>query len=221
MKKGPGIQDRNIFKFITENPNDAYFLVGRDAKFLYVNNAACKMLGYTQEELLGLSVPDVDAVYDINKYHKLFDLLQQGPIPPIETINKRRDGTEFPSELSVTGYLVDNKQYMFAALRDIIRYLIGFVDGNDGHARPLFAVVIDGRVCGDAEHPRLETGLAPEFPEILLDADQCLLQEILGQVNISTVVNEETAQWAPEFPDDLREIGFAVGDHDWSSRRNP
>jgi ATP/maltotriose-dependent transcriptional regulator MalT len=40
-------------------------------------------------------------------------------VPSVETVNKRKDGTTFPSALTVTGYQIDGKPYMFAALRDI------------------------------------------------------------------------------------------------------
>lgn len=107
------------FKHISDISSDAYFFVDSNAKFLYVNKTACKLMGYSEDELLTLGVPDVDVVYDIIKYRELFDLIQKEIIPPIETVNKRKDGTIFPSEITVTGYQIGNKPYMFAALRDI------------------------------------------------------------------------------------------------------
>lgn len=108
-----------MFKFLSDNSNDAHFLLGRDAKFLYVNETACKIMGHSEEELLTLVVPDIDAVYDMSKFHELFDLIQKEPVPPIESINKRKDGTTFPSEITVTGYQIGDRPLMFAALRDI------------------------------------------------------------------------------------------------------
>lgn len=107
------------FKFISEQSADAHFLVDREAGFRYVNDSACRQLGYSNAELLQLKVPDVDVVYDQHKYQELFDLIQRQTIAPIETMNKRKDGSLFPAELTVTGYQIDGKPYMFAALRDI------------------------------------------------------------------------------------------------------
>jgi PAS domain S-box-containing protein len=107
------------FKFLSDNSSDAHFLSGRDAKFQYVNKTACEMMGYSEKELLTLRVPDVDVVYDVKKYQELFDLIQEKTVPPIESMNKRKDGSVFPSEITVTGYKIDGKSYMFAALRDI------------------------------------------------------------------------------------------------------
>jgi PAS domain S-box-containing protein len=107
------------FKFISDNANDAHFLVGGDGKFQYVNETACRMMGYSEEELLTMAVPDIDLVYDMEKYRELFDLIQKEPLPPIHTVNKRKNGTVFCSEISVTGYWIEDKPYMFAVLRDI------------------------------------------------------------------------------------------------------
>jgi len=107
------------FKFISDNASDSHFLADRDAKFKYVNKAACKMLGYNEEELLKLGVPDVDIVYDEKKYMELFDLGQKRQLFPVETINKRRDGSIFPSEVTLTGYCINSSQYMLAVIRDM------------------------------------------------------------------------------------------------------
>jgi PAS domain S-box-containing protein len=107
------------FKFISDHANDAHFLVDRHGKFHYVNETACRMMGYSEEALLSLGVPDVDIVYGIEKYRELFDQIQKEKIPPIQTVNKRKDGTVFCSEITVTGYRINGELYMFAALRDI------------------------------------------------------------------------------------------------------
>ncbi len=111
--------DLKKFKFISDNSNDAYFLVDHRAQFCYVNKAACSMLGYSEDELLKLGVPDVDIVYDKIKYQELFDLTQKKKVPSFETTNMRKNGSSFPSEITATGYKINGKLYMFAALRDI------------------------------------------------------------------------------------------------------
>ena len=40
--------------------NTLHFWLGPDAELLYVNNTACKSLGYTREELLSMTVFDID-----------------------------------------------------------------------------------------------------------------------------------------------------------------
>ncbi|MBI5664054.1 MAG: PAS domain-containing protein [Nitrospirae bacterium] len=79
------------FKFISDKSSEAYLLTDREARLHFVNQAACSMFGYSEKELLTLSIADIDIHYDEAKYIELFDLIQQKTIPPIETRNKRKD----------------------------------------------------------------------------------------------------------------------------------
>ncbi len=114
-------QELNKFKFVSDNSTDANFLIGRDAQFLYVNKAACKMFSYTKEELLKLRIPDIDIRYGLEQFQELFNLIQTKHVPVVETVNKRKDGSTFPSEITVTGHRMSGKPYMFASLRDVTR----------------------------------------------------------------------------------------------------
>ncbi len=107
------------FKFISDNSIDGYFLVDSEARFCYVNKSACAMMGYSEKELLKLSVPDVDIIYDKQKYERLFKLIHKETVPPFETINKRKNGTTFYSEAGSSGVILDGEPYMFAVVRDI------------------------------------------------------------------------------------------------------
>ena len=111
--------DFSKFKFISDNANDAHFLIDKNAKFQYVNKSACKMMGYSEDELLKLGVPDVDVVYDLVKFQESFDLIQKETAPTVKTINKRKNGTTFPAEITITRHQIDGSLYMFAVLKDI------------------------------------------------------------------------------------------------------
>lgn len=107
------------FRFLSDKSSDGYLLVDRRAGFHYVNEAACRMLGYSEKELLTLGFSDIDILYDEAKYLELFDLMQHQSVPPIETKNKRKDGSVFFSEMAINGYESNGETYILAALRDI------------------------------------------------------------------------------------------------------
>ena len=54
------------YEFALNNSVDAIYWFTLDARFVFVNDAACKMLGYTQEEFLRLSLEDVDPQFNRN-----------------------------------------------------------------------------------------------------------------------------------------------------------
>ena len=47
------------FSTITENSADAIFVVDRVGRYTYVNKAACELLGYMSEELIGMGIEDL------------------------------------------------------------------------------------------------------------------------------------------------------------------
>ena len=53
----------SITQFSVEHALDAIFWFNRQAHVIYVNEAACRSLGYSPEELLSLSMPDFDPIF--------------------------------------------------------------------------------------------------------------------------------------------------------------
>ena len=47
-------------QFAVDHYSDGAFWMGSDARLIYVNEAACRSLGYTKEELLSMTVHDID-----------------------------------------------------------------------------------------------------------------------------------------------------------------
>jgi PAS domain S-box-containing protein len=108
------------FKIISDYAFDAFILMREDGTFAYLNDLALKRWGYTKEEAQHIRVPDVDPIYQEEKFNEAFAMAQkQGALPPFETIHKRKDGTTYPVEVSMGGIALEGKPHMFAVARDI------------------------------------------------------------------------------------------------------
>ncbi len=112
-------EELNIFKFLAELANDAFILMRADGSFAYLNTQAKKRWGYTDEEVLHIRVPDVDPIYQEDRFNEAFKLAQNQTIPVFETLHKRKDGVVFPVEINMKGITVAGEQYLFAVGRDI------------------------------------------------------------------------------------------------------
>ncbi len=112
-------QNLRLFQFFSEHANDAHVLLDHDARILYANRLYTEQLGYSNEELLTLSIPDIDMHYTTDKVQALFEACRRGRVAPFEAVHRRKDGTTFPVEITVTALEVEGRPLMFASVRDI------------------------------------------------------------------------------------------------------
>ena len=107
------------FRTLVEQAADAVFLVRSDGRFVDVNQRACDALGYTREELLSLTVSDIDPVYPQDAFDEFRRNMVPGVPVTVEAIHRRKDGTTFPVEIR-TGLIELMEQPMLLSLaRDI------------------------------------------------------------------------------------------------------
>jgi PAS domain S-box-containing protein len=74
-------------------------------RFLYVNGFAADMLGYSADEMLGKSVPDIDPNFRAAPFDQATETLRRQRRAQFESVNLTRDGRRIPVE--VTLYYVD------------------------------------------------------------------------------------------------------------------
>ncbi|HEY0108899.1 MAG TPA: PAS domain S-box protein, partial [Fibrella sp.] len=107
------------FKYMADNARDPFILMRQDGSFAYLNELALQRWGYTQEEARHIRVPDVDPIYNDEKFGAVFAQAQTAPIPPFETLHRRKDGIIYPVEVSMGGLVLDGQPHLFAIARDI------------------------------------------------------------------------------------------------------
>ena len=84
-----------------EQASDAIFVSTLDGRLVHVNGQALQSTGYSREELLGLSVMDVDAETTTpNALSALFSDMPQGEPVSFRSKHQRKDGTIFPVEVT-------------------------------------------------------------------------------------------------------------------------
>ena len=108
-----------LFRALIDQSNDAVEVVDPETlRLLDVNEKACKDLGYSREELLSLSVYDIDPNAREGWEAKLREKLWDEGSLLTETIHQRKDGSTFPVETSLKFVKLD-RSYVVAVSRDI------------------------------------------------------------------------------------------------------
>jgi PAS domain S-box-containing protein len=90
-----------LARFAMDNAADAIYWAGADSTIVDANEAACRSLGYTRDELLGLRVFDVDVRSTPETWSAIWAAREAGTSVTLESVHRRKDGTEFPVEVSI------------------------------------------------------------------------------------------------------------------------
>jgi PAS domain S-box-containing protein len=102
-----------------DRSRDGMFWLDRNARFYSVNEAACSLLGYAREELLGMSLHEIDPAFPRKAWEShLAELRRRGSIM-FESRHRARDGRMIPVEVTGNYFLFEGLEGSFTVVRDI------------------------------------------------------------------------------------------------------
>jgi PAS domain S-box-containing protein len=106
------------FRTFVDHAADAFFLTDEQGRILDVNFRACESLGYTRDELIGMTPFDfVDLEPTVVE-----DRIRQfiaGEAVAFDSLHRRKDGTVFPVETRGKSFREGGRQFMVALARDV------------------------------------------------------------------------------------------------------
>ncbi len=108
------------FRRLVDNAADTVILHSqKTTRILDFNERACESLGYTREELLSMTIADVDPDFipkNLERYAAL--PLQEYPVS-FEGTHRRKDGTTFPVDIHLTALTSGDERIMLGYACDI------------------------------------------------------------------------------------------------------
>jgi PAS domain S-box-containing protein len=112
-------ESESRFRIFVDHATDAFFLHDGQGTIVDVNRQACEMLGYTAEELIGMTPADFD-VDAVAKFQERFGArLAAGEVVAFETHHRRKEGSVFPVEIRIRPFQEGNRNFGVALVRDI------------------------------------------------------------------------------------------------------
>ncbi|SHO53631.1 PAS domain S-box protein [Desulfopila aestuarii] len=126
---------------ILKSAMDGYWLTDTEGRLLEVNNAYSRMSGYSEDELLTMRIPDLEATEDpeLVAEHMRTVVLQGSD--RFETKHRRKDGTVFDIEVSIQ-FRQENDGQCVCFLRDITEHKKAEKDLKESEER--FRYLSDG-----------------------------------------------------------------------------
>lgn len=106
-------------QFSIDKTIDQAFWMTEDQRFFYVNEAACRALGYTREELLQLSLTDIDPTFSKDQLKQGWRILKEKGFDTLESWHRTKEGRMYPVEIRANYVVFDGKEYNCAFVTDI------------------------------------------------------------------------------------------------------
>lgn len=102
-----------------EHTSDGIAWITEDARIVEANPAYCRFFGYSREEMVTLSIPDIDPHYDAQQWPNHWQQLREQKRMIFETQSITKAGGLIDVEVVANFVEFDGKEYNCAFLRDI------------------------------------------------------------------------------------------------------
>jgi len=108
-----------LTQFAVDRAGDAAYWIGPDGCLIYVNEQACRVLGYSREELLSMTIHEINPEFPAEVWPAHWESLRRRMSYTIESRHRAKDGRIFPVEVTVNYVEFDGKEFNCASARDI------------------------------------------------------------------------------------------------------
>lgn len=163
-------EELRFTQYVMDNMSDVAYWITPDARLRYANGAATELLGYTREELVNLSIIDINPTRSPANWKAHWQELRDKKKLTFETIHKTKSGRVIPVEVTANFVEFEGKEYNCAVIRDIterkladeaLRRSEAFLDGVIEHS-PISTWIADksgvyirqNQACRDTFHTK-------------------------------------------------------------------
>lgn len=106
-------------QFAIDHTSEEVYWINEKGRFVYVNDAACEVLGYSRDELLKMMVSDIDPDFSADIWPGHWKELKKKHTMRFESRHKTKDGRIFPVEITANYLIYEDVEYNCAFARDI------------------------------------------------------------------------------------------------------
>jgi PAS domain S-box-containing protein len=115
------MESEERFRTLFDQSPDAYEVVDHNGQFVEVNLTTIRQLGYTHEEMLKMSIFDIDPEITPARFEQLQTRISSTASLRFESVHRRKDGSTFPVELSISSIHLNGTKNSITNVRDITK----------------------------------------------------------------------------------------------------
>jgi PAS domain S-box-containing protein len=109
----------HLTSFALNRVREAAYLLDETGRLVYVNEEACRTLGYSDTELLQMNVADIDPDWTAHRWDEAWSALRENGSAVVETSHRRKDGCLLPVQVNSSYFEYGGKEYNLALTRDV------------------------------------------------------------------------------------------------------
>jgi PAS domain S-box-containing protein len=142
---------------LVDHAPDSIFVADSNGRYLYVNDAACRLLGYSCDEIVGTAIADMIPAKDVERLNRSRAAMLKGQTEAAEWTLRRKDGTWVPVEVNANilpngqwqGFVRDisGRKALFDRIETERRWREAVMD-----TLPLGVVLFEGGAIASANH---------------------------------------------------------------------
>ena len=112
-------KSESYFRMVMEQAGEGLYLFNTSGQILDVNPQACNSLGFSREELLDMSLIDIDPTLTPERLKEIISSMSVGKQVSIESCHRSKDGREYPIDVRMTLVNLNGVTRLLASVRDI------------------------------------------------------------------------------------------------------
>ncbi len=114
------LENEEQLQNILENIPVGVFVHDFEGRYVLVNDVACRITGYSRDELLKMSVSDIDPVKVSEVEKELADrIISRKGYYIFESCNRRKDGSTYPAEIHIAQIMFNGTMHVLSLVLDI------------------------------------------------------------------------------------------------------
>lgn len=110
---------KRLYHAIVQQAAEGIYVINRKSQIIDANQQACIDLGYAYEDLITLSVPDIQHHMSLGKFVDLWENESSTLPVTVERVHQRKNGKTFPVEARIGNFKVGGENFLLAFCRDI------------------------------------------------------------------------------------------------------
>jgi len=114
-------EELHLIKYCVDRAPLGILRFALDGTVVFANTCACESLGYSGEELRGMSVFDFDPVFSREMWPDLLRRMRESGTLTFETVHRKKDGVRFPLEITVSRLEYMGSEFLFSFEKDITK----------------------------------------------------------------------------------------------------